>query len=374
MTPLPTRTTTYRLRSYTKDLSGLVQEETELPATLQPGQVLVRMHAVSLNARDLQIAMGTYPAPVAFPNGLVPVSDGAGEVLAVGEAVETCKVGDRVVTHLCAEWNHGEIGPRMQTTALGGGKDGVLAKVAVLDQFNLLPIPAHLSYDQASTLPIAALTAYHCLFGFTSTLQPGQSVLIEGTGGVSIAALQLALSAGARPIVISSSDEKLRRCAQLGVAEGDLINYRTVPDWHKRIPELSGGGVHHTIEIGGKETLVKAILSTRPFGNVWVVGYMDDYKTPAPATDSEGQALLDTAKAVLYTQARVQGVMCGSYQLFQQLIEAHVAAQTKVDTGLATRNYLVPVVDKVFDFADAKAAFQQLATGTFFGKVVIRIQ
>ncbi|SPO38719.1 related to alcohol dehydrogenase [Pseudozyma flocculosa] len=354
--PMPKTTKTYRLRSFDKDLGGLVLDDVPLPDALGETQV---------------IATGTYPAPVAFPSGLVPLSDGAGEVLATGSRVETCKPGDRVVTHLCAEWTHGEIGNQMQQTALGGGKDGVFAQHVVLDQGNLLPIPSHMSYEEASTLPVAALTAYHCLFGFASTLQPGQAILVEGTGGVSLAALQLALAAGARPIVISSSDDKLQRCKQMGVAQSDLINYRTNPMWHDEVRRLTQGkGVDHTIEIGGRDTLVKATLATRPYGSVWVVGYMDDYKTPSSSTSE----LPDMAKAVLYSQAEVKGVMCGSYQLFQQFLAAHAVAHQRVESGLAKTNWLQPVVDQVFDFNDAKQAFETLRSGSFFGKIVVRVQ
>ena len=367
----PSIVKTYRLRSFVKDLSGLVLDEATLPKPeeLASDEVVVKVHAVSLNARDLQIASGTYPAPHLPPSGLVPVSDAAGEVVAVGSGVTDLRPATRVVTHMCAEWTHGEIGNAMQATALGGGKDGVLAEYVVLKRGNVLAIPDHMSFEQASTLPIAALTAYHCLFGFQQTLQPGQTVLIEGTGGVSLAALQLALVTGARPIVISSSDAKLKRCQELGVAQGDCINYRTIPDWTSAVRDLTNGqGVDHTIEIGGRDTMLKAILATKSYGAVWVVGYMDDYKS-SPAE----HAPMDTAKAILYSQAIVRGVMVGPYDLFQQLLNAHANAQARVDTGLATKNVLTPIVDKVFPFEQAKKAFETLASGHFFGKVVIKI-
>ena len=181
-------------------------------------------------------------------------------------------------------------------------------KLTIALQQSLLPIPDGMSYAEASCLPVAGLTAYHCLFGFERTLQPGQTLLVEGTGGVSMAALQLALSVGARPIVLSSSDDKLRKCVELGVAAGDCINYRSTPEWHTRVRELEPRGVDHTvsrcardrrlasltrqqIEIGGRDTIIKAIQSTAPYGSVWVVGYMSDYAEPTAPGE------LDVAKA-----------------------------------------------------------------------------
>jgi NADPH:quinone reductase-like Zn-dependent oxidoreductase len=332
----PRTTQAYRLSSFDKSLEGLVlDDKVALPDAeqLAPTAVLVEVHAVSLNARDYQIASATYPAPTTPPAGLIPVSDGAGKVLAVGSAVSTVKTGDRVVTHLSSDWRHGEIGNEMQASALGGGRDGVLAKHVVLDQFNLLPIPAHMNYRQAASLPVAGLTAYHCLLGFPKTVQQGQTVLIEGTGGVSIAALQIALAAGARPIVISSSDDKLKLCQNLGVHKDDCINYSNDKNWWQTVRARTprGEGVDHTVEIAGGSTLNRALMATKAYGSVWVVvsprpssspvaiatstnsalsrvqGYMDDYKS----TKDSGDGLPDTAKAILYSQAQVQGVMCG---------------------------------------------------------------
>ncbi|TQS32746.1 hypothetical protein Golomagni_06931 [Golovinomyces magnicellulatus] len=202
----------------------------------------------------------------------------------------------------------------MQASALGGGRDGVLAKHVVLDQFNLLPIPAHMNYRQAASLPVAGLTAYHCLLGFPKTVQQGQTVLIEGTGGVSIAALQIALAAGARPIVISSSDDKLKLCQNLGVHKDDCINYSNDKNWWQTVRARTprGEGVDHTVEIAGGSTLNRALMATKAYGSVWVVvsprpssspvaiatstnsalsrvqGYMDDYKSTKDSGDGAG--------------------------------------------------------------------------------------
>ncbi|ETS61083.1 hypothetical protein PaG_05026 [Moesziomyces aphidis] len=372
----PRTTQAYRLSSFDKSLEGLVlDDKVALPDAeqLAPTAVLVEVHAVSLNARDYQIASATYPAPTTPPAGLIPVSDGAGKVLAVGSAVSTVKTGDRVVTHLSSDWRHGEIGNEMQASALGGGRDGVLAKHVVLDQYNLLPIPAHMDYRQAASLPVAGLTAYHCLLGFPKTVQQGQTVLIEGTGGVSIAALQIALAAGARPIVISSSDDKLKLCQNLGVHKDDCINYSNDKNWWQTVRARTprGEGVDHTVEIAGGSTLNRALMATKAYGSVWVVGYMDDYKS----TKDSGDGLPDTAKAILYSQAQVQGVMCGSYKLFQQYLEAHATAQRNVDNKLASINVLQPLVipEQVFSFADAKKAFELQGSGRFVGKVIIDV-
>ncbi|PWZ03064.1 GroES-like protein [Testicularia cyperi] len=377
---IPTTTEAYRLRSFSKDLNGLVLDTSvslPRPEQLRPKQVLVRIHAVSLNARDYQIATATYPAPTSPPAGLIPVSDGAGEILAVGPDVTNVKVGDRVVTHMCAPWTHGEIGNEMQATALGGGVDGVLARHAVLDQGNVLVIPDSMSFREASTLPVAGLTAFHCLFGFSKTVQPGQTVLIEGTGGVSLAALQLTLSAGARPIVISSSDEKLSICQQLGAAPGDCINYSTDKKWWETVKALThrAAGVDHTIEIAGGRTMIKALMCTKAYGSMWVVGYMDDYKSSAEAEAEADDGLPDPAKAVLYSQAHIQGVMCGSYALFQQFLEAHRSAHLRFQQGLASTNILKPYLpeNQIFAFQDAKRAFEVLGSGRFVGKIVIDV-
>lgn len=372
---IPSTTQSYKLASFEKSLDGLVLEDVSLPSQLGPTDVLVEVHAVSLNARDYQIATGTYPAPTSPPAGLVPVSDAAGKVLAIGSSVHTVSVGDRVVTHLTSDWKHGEIGNEMQRRALGGGIDGVLAKHVVLDQYNLLPIPEHMDYRQAASLPVAGLTAFHCLFGHAGkTLQPGQTLLVEGTGGVSIAALQLALSAGARPIVISSSDEKLKLVQSLGVHPDDCVNYSKDTKWWETVRSKTprSEGVDHTIEIAGGTTIIKAIVSTKSYGSVWVVGYLDDAKPPSP---SEQTGLPDVAKAVLYTQAQVQGVVCGSYKLFQQYLDAHEATEQRVRDGVAKVNVLKPLVldDQVYSFDQAKKAFQIQGSGKFVGKIIIDI-
>ncbi|KAL1746540.1 chaperonin 10-like protein [Schizophyllum fasciatum] len=344
---------TYVLENFTKELSGLVQKTRTLPQILGDTDLLVRVHAVGLNARDFQIASGTYPAPHLPPTGLVPCSDCAGIVEKVGAKVDRVRPGDRIVSHLSYNWVHGEIGNAMQKTALGGGIDGVLSQYAILHQDGVVHIPDFMSFVEASTLPVAALTSYHCLFGLDKTVQPGQVVLVEGTGGCAIAALQLALFAGARPIVISSSDEKLLRVQKhFGVPAEDCINYKINKDWEKRVLELTAGrGVDHTVEIGGRNTLPKAVACTAPGGCVSVIG----------ATSSDDKPDADIAKLILYSQAIVRGVVCGSRLLFEQMIRK------------SATNVLTPIVDRQFAFDDAKEAFKCLESGKFFGKIAINV-
>ncbi|PWN51664.1 NAD(P)-binding protein [Violaceomyces palustris] len=337
--------------------------------------VVIKVYAASLNARDHQIATGSYPAPVSAKTGLIPLSDASGVVVGVGREVKRFQPGDRVVSHLNQDWKFGEmLAEEMQLKALGGGqKDGVLSKYSLLHQDNLIKIPDHLSFEQASTLTVANLTAFHCLFGHERSLQPGQTVLIQGTGGVSTSALQYSLSLGARPIVISSSGEKLERCQALGVEERDCINYTEVKDWQARVMELTEGrGVDHTIEIGGRNTLIKSLSCTSNQGCVWVVGYMDDFSSSSPPSSTQMQGL-DIPKAILYTQATVRGVMCGSLRLFEQLLRSHSNEEKRFKRGLTNSNLLQPIVGKVFPFHQAKEAFECLGKGEFFGKVVIKV-
>ena len=218
----------------------------------QPGEheVLVRVHAVSLNRRDIYVKLGQYPGPMK-PN-LVPLSDGAGEVVAIGPKVTRFKKGDRVASIFFQQWL---VAGRSRSTfgvALGGGVDGMLSQYVTLNENGLVAIPKHLSYEEAATLPCAGVTAWNALVTRGHT-QPGDFVLLQGTGGVSILGLQLALALGAKPVITSSSDDKLARAKQLGAVV--TINYKTTPDWDKAVLEATGGGVQQALEVGGKQTL-----------------------------------------------------------------------------------------------------------------------
>jgi NADPH:quinone reductase-like Zn-dependent oxidoreductase len=236
----------YRLQA--AGIDGLA--EVELPAPKPgPRQVLVKVAACSLNYRDLAIALGTYRMPTK-PN-LVPLSDGAGEVVEVGADVTRVKAGDRVASCFFQRWFGGPPAADTHVSALGGGLDGMLAQYVVLEQDGVVALPAHLSFEEGATLPCAAVTAWHALAEH-ARIVAGQTVLVQGTGGVSIFALQLARLMGAQVIVTSSSEQKLARAQALGAAHG--INYKATPEWDKAVVELTGGGVDHVVEVGGPGT------------------------------------------------------------------------------------------------------------------------
>jgi NADPH:quinone reductase-like Zn-dependent oxidoreductase len=225
-----------------------------------PGEVLVRVRASSLNYRDLLTVLD--PESRAIPYPRIPNSDGAGEVVAVGPGVTRFAPGDRVAGTFFQRWGCGPITAEAMASALGGAQDGVLAEEVVLAERGLVPIPAHLSFEEAATLPCAAVTAWHALIE-KGGLRAGETVLLLGTGGVSIFALQLAALHGARPIVISSSDAKLERARGLGAWQ--TVNYRTTPDWDRAVLDLTDGvGVDHVVEVGGAGT--RAINGIEPFG------------------------------------------------------------------------------------------------------------
>jgi NADPH:quinone reductase-like Zn-dependent oxidoreductase len=320
---------------------------TERPKpTAKHGQVLIRVRAVSLNYRDILLVTGRYGFSSPAPD-LIPVSDGAGEVAAVGEGVTRFAVGDRVAGIFSQSWLGGDQVADDWNTTLGGGVDGMLAEYAVLDQNGVIKVPDYLSFEEAAALPIAGVTAWNALYGL-KPLRPGQTVLALGTGGVSIFAIQLAHAAGARVIATSSRDDKLERARALGADE--TINYRSTPEWQDEVRRLTNGrGVDHVIEVGGVGTLPRSITSTRPGGVVSLIGML-----------ATGQPI--DPLSILGTGAIVRGVMVGSREHFMQLIEA------------ITLHKIKPVIDRVFGFDEAMAAIQYLSQGEHVGKVVIRIE
>jgi NADPH:quinone reductase-like Zn-dependent oxidoreductase len=308
------------------------------------GQVLVRVQAVSLNYRDLMIAKGSYGGKL--PEGRIPFSCGAGEVLAVGPAVTRFQPGDRVAGTFFQSWLAGEISESDHKSALGGGIDGMLAERAVLSQEGLVPFPAHLSFEEAATLPCAALTAWQALVT-RGGVAPGSTVLVMGTGGVSIFALQFARLAGARVIATSSSDSKLERAAKLGASDG--INYRTFPDWSEVTRKLTGGrGVDHVVEVGGAGTLAQSFEAVRHGGRISVIGIL---------TGVGGEV---NPLPILRKSITVQGIFVGSREMFSAMNRAIEVSQLR------------PVIDRVFPFDEAPAALQYLESGGHFGKVCIR--
>ena len=310
-----------------------------------PGQVLVRVRAVSLNYRDLMIAGGHYGAPVTLP--LIPLSDGAGEIAAVGEGVSRWKIGDRVAGTFFQSWLTGPMQPKCLEAALGGSVHGMLAEYVTLSAEGVVAIPPHLSFEEAATLPCAALTAWHALVT-EGKLSAGQTVLLLGTGGVSVFGLQFAKLHGARAIVTSSSDEKLARARALGADE--TINYRTTPDWEREVGRLTGdAGVDHVLEVGGKETLPKSLHALALGGTISIIGGVSGF-TSSLALHS-----------ILGRGALLRGIYVGSRDMFEAMNLA------------ISLNRLRPVVDRVFPFAEAQEAYRWQERGSHFGKVVITV-
>ena len=308
------------------------------------GQIAVRVVACSLNYRDLAIAVGQYRQPI--KPGLIPLSDGAGEVVAVGEDVSRFKVGDRVAGCFFQDWDAGEPSAFVQNSALGGSRDGMLAEVVVLDQGGAVHAPAHMSFEEAAALPCAGVTAWHTTIEH-GRLAPGQTVLALGTGGVSIFATQIARMAGAEAIVTSSSDDKLARAKALGATHA--INYKTTPDWEKSVMEITRGrGADVVVEVGGPGTFVKSLNSLRVGGRVGVIGFLAGMADVNP-------------QIILARRAGVQGISVGSTRMFEAMNRAFSV------------NGVKPVVDKVFAFDQAADAYRHLKSGAHFGKVVVRI-
>jgi NADPH:quinone reductase-like Zn-dependent oxidoreductase len=342
-------TTAQKVRAYRSidqfGIENLKLVEAE-PEKIAYGKVRVKMHAASLNFRDLLVAKGLYNPKWKTPLGIIPLSDGAGEVVEVGEGVNRFKVGDRVVASFMQEWVAGEVTEEKAKSSLGGAIDGVLTTARLFDQEGLLPIPAHLSYEEAATLPCAAVTAWNGLF-VSDRVKPGDSVLMLGTGGVSIFALQFAKMVGATAIITSSSDEKLERAKKLGADH--LINYKQQPDWEKTVLELTGGrGVDHVIELGGNGTLGKSIRAVRIGGHIALIGVL---------SGGEG---IDT-RPLLMKNIKLHGIFVGSREMFEHMNKAIVQAN------------LHPIIDRTFAFSDSLKAFSYLESGSHFGKVVIKI-
>jgi NADPH:quinone reductase-like Zn-dependent oxidoreductase len=308
-----------------------------------PRQVLVRVRATSLNYRDLITIEGKYARAAPKPD-LVPLSDGAGEVVAVGPDVSRVKPGDRVAGCFMQRWFGGAVHDAAFTSAMGGAIDGMLTEFAVLEEEGVVKLPAHLSFEEGATLPCAAVTAWHALVD-VGRLKAGDLVQLQGTGGVSIFALQFARLFGARVIGTSSSPAKAARLRQMG-AEA-VIDYRTTPEWDQETLKFSGGrGVDLTIEVGGAGTLPRSFMATRVGGTIAVIGLLS------------GMAMLDPMP-ILRRNLRLQGIYVGSTQMFEAMNRAIEAAQLR------------PVIDKVFSFAEAKQAYKHLQSQSHFGKVVI---
>lgn len=310
-----------------------------------PGQVVVRVHAASLNYRDLMVATGRYGPDILLP--LIPLSDGAGEITAVGEGVTQWKTGDRVAGTFFQNWRTGPIRREVFDSTLGGSINGMLAESVALSANGVVAIPPHLSFEEAATLPCAALTAWHALVT-DGKVSAGQVVLLLGTGGVSIFALQFAKMHGARVIITSSSDEKLARAKALGADE--TINYRTTPDWEKEVFCLTNkAGADHVIEVGGNDTFPRSLRAVAMGGTVSVIGGVSGFTSQIALRDILGKSAL------------IRGIFVGNRDMFEAMNRA------------ITLNQLKPVVDRVFPFAEAPAAYRHLESGSHFGKIVIAV-
>lgn len=316
----------------------------ERPApTLGPTDVRVRVRAVSLNFRDLSMVKGARKrkAPV------VPASDGAGEVIEVGAAVKRHAVGDRVAASFFPSWLAGDLSDEHHAGALGGGQDGMLAEEVVLPETAWLRLPARLSFEAAATLPCAGVTAYHALFE-AAHLHPGDVVLVQGTGGVSIFGLQLAKAAGARVIVTSSSAAKRERALALGADH--VIDYKADPAWGESARAWTGGrGVDIVIEVGGPGTFDQSVAALRYRGTMSLLGVL---------TGVRGEV---NTYGVFHKLLRIAGIYVGSVAMFEGLLRALEA------------NRIEPIIDRTFGFGEVKEAYAHLASGAHFGKVVIRV-
>ena len=324
-------------------IENLVLVDREMPRP-GVGEVLVRLTAASLNYRDYMVVKGVYNPKLKRP--IVPLSDGAGIVEEIGSGVSRFKKGDRVAPCFMQKWIDGRVTREKGASALGGGIDGVLRQFAVFSEDGLVRAPELLNDEEVATLPCAALTAWHALFENDPPI-PGTSVLIQGTGGVSIFALQFAHATGLRTIVTSSSDEKLARVKKLGADE--TINYRATPNWDEEARKLTNGeGVDHVVEVGGSGTMPRSLRAVRMQGMISVIGALSG----AEATISP--------IGILMNALRVQGIYVGSRAMFERMnraIEFH---------------RIRPMIDRVFEWTQIKDALRYMESQQHFGKICLR--
>jgi NADPH:quinone reductase-like Zn-dependent oxidoreductase len=316
----------------------MVERARPVPA---PGEVLVRIRATSLNYRDLLIGKAPRSAP------LVPLCDGAGEVVEVGVGVSGVKVGDRVAGTYFQDWVSGPVTKNIFRTVLGQTIDGVLAEYVVLKEHGVVRIPEHLSFEEEATLPCAGLTAWQALVT-EGRIKAGDTVVVMGTGGVSIFALQFALLCGAKVIATTGSDSKMERLKSMGASA--VINYKTTPEWDKQVLELTGGaGADHVVEVGGAGTLPRSLRAVRHGGFISLIGVLGG----AGEKFSPGNIIL---KGV-----RLQGIFVGSKEMFEDMNRA------------IALNRMRPVVDRTYQFEEAAQALAFVESGQHFGKVCIRV-
>ncbi|WVQ80046.1 hypothetical protein IAT38_002147 [Cryptococcus sp. DSM 104549] len=333
---------------------------------LSPTSVLLRIHAISLEARDLQILQNNYPAPHPILEDVVPVKAAAGEIVAVGTGVKEWKVGDRCIPiGMPGHYHQLDLEQDCLERSLGGGTHGVAQEYAVMDYQDIMPVAPHLSYEEAAALG-SAPTAWACLFGHTPQLVPGSTVLVLGTGGVSLYAAQFALIAGASVILTSSSDDKLKQVVELlrplvtADSSSDAIrtiNYKTDTEWEKTVREMTGGrGVDCVIEVGGWGTVGKSVKATRKGGLVAVTGYLSTFgKVPEEIIQQ------DLSRMILYGACNVRGVFVGNKTQSEQMMRA------------VGRSGMKPVISKTFDFKDLPQAYEAMEASGHIGKIVVRL-
>ena len=309
------------------------------------GQILVRVRAASLNFRDLIVMQGAY-GRVSLP--LVPLSDGAGEIAAIGEGVTQWKLGDGVAGTFFPHWLTGPSSAEKIKISLGGGStNGMLAEYVLLDEEAAVRIPPHQTFEEAATMPCAALTAWNALIE-QGNLKAGETVVIIGTGGVSLFGLQIAKWYGAKIIVLSSSDKKIDLAIALGADAG--INYSQHPQWERKVVELTGGlGADHILEVGGAGTLAQSLRAARVGGHIAMIGILGGTASELRVTD------------ILMNSLRINGIYVGSREMFERLNRA------------AIQHRLKPIIDRVFPLLEARSAYDYLKTQKHFGKIIISL-
>lgn len=330
----------WQISSFGIDSLELVERATPQPG---PGEVLVKVHAVSLNYRDLMMVKGIYNPKMKLPR--IPCSDGAGAVEAVGDGVSQWKPGDRVCGIFMQNWIEGQPTPAKIKGALGGDIDGMLAESVVLNQNGLVRIPEHLSFEEAATLPCAGVTAWNALKA--GDVRQGSTVLMQGTGGVSIFALQFAKTKGARVLGISSSDAKLQRACSLGLDEA--LDYGETSEWDKWVVEKTDGeGVDTVVEVGGVGTLPRSLRAVKMGGTIAQIGVLTGPAEPIPVP------------MILHKQVHIRGIYVGSRENFEEMNAAISASKLK------------PVYES-HPWTEAKSAFKEMEGATHFGKLVLKI-
>lgn len=308
-----------------------------------PGQVLVRINASSVNYRDLSTIEDPVSRKLPYPT--IPNSDASGEITALGAGVTGLTVGDRVMGCFFQDWEAGSISSTAMSSALGGARPGVLAEFVVLDARGVVPVPEHLTWAEAATLPCAGLTAWHALTQ-PRQIRPGETVLLLGTGGVSVFAQQFCRIMGARTIVTSSSNDKLERMRAMGAWQ--TINYRETGDWDAKVIELTDGvGVDRIVEVGGPGTLQKSIAAVRVGGIIGLIGIL---------TGVDGEI---SPTSIMRKSITLRGIYVGSRQMFMEMNEA------------VSQHNMKPVIDETFEFTGARATYHRMRGAQHFGKMVI---